>query len=126
MNRETFLANLTAVCVVLLVIAVLVLPISIWIYNDSQNVTYIGVIINLTVRQVPETYEEQFLVSIRLDTGDSRVFRMPTNESWNFFKLEKGKRYNLSVRPSKETTPGYSGIIKNVYKLEDVVYESAS
>lgn len=95
---------------------------------NKVYVNYVGEITNMQVKFDEENCEEQFLITIRLDTGDERILKVDSNPQATsfYFTLDVGKRYEFNVLLVNEPNLDYHGTLNNLieFQQEEVIYES--
>ena len=108
-------------CIVIVALVVLAFfgPLAAIIMSEINDVTYIGEVIDLEIKAVEDKkYEEHFLVTVRMDSGDVRTFRIKSKDSHLFYGFELGSRYAFRVKPVEEVTFDYCGFV-NRYNLQE-------
>lgn len=107
------------IVIVALVASAVLGPFVVFLLSELDNVTYIGEVAELKMRAVEDkTYEEHFLVTVRMDSGDVRTFRIKSKDSYIFYDLKLGSRYAFTVKLVEEVTSDYCGFVKH-YNLQE-------
>lgn len=98
--------------------------------SNKVYVNYVGEITSMEVKFDEESCEEQFLLTIRLNTGDERILKVDSNpQSTSFyFTLNVGERYEFNVLLVNKPNLNYHGTVMNLneFSQEKSIYESAN